>query len=63
MVEKAAVYSFKKYDFNAGTESVRPVKGTLKAITDIAESQPILDTEEFVDVALLDGDGFYRPQA
>ena len=60
MAEKVPVYSFKKYDFTSDETSTMSVKGTLQAIAGIAESKPIMSSEEFVDISLLDGDGFYR---
>ena len=60
MVETVAVYSFSKFDFNSGKTSVSRVKGTLEAIANVAEGKPIMSTEEFVDISLLDGDGLYR---
>lgn len=61
MAEQVAVYRFPKYEIVSDETSTRPVKGTLQAIVDIAQSKPIMSSEEFVDASLLDGDGFYRP--
>jgi hypothetical protein len=60
MATKVAVYNFKKYEIATDERRIGYAKGTLSAI-EFADSKPILETEEMVDVSELDGDGFYRP--
>jgi hypothetical protein len=56
------VYSFKAYDIEGDTNDPRPVKATLEKIRRI-HAEEIPGTEEEIDESMLDGIGFYRPEA
>lgn len=62
MADKVSVYSFNKFDIQAGVYKVSPRKATAEAIARESEAVRIDDSVELVDPAVLDGNGFVKAE-
>ncbi len=53
------VFRFNVYDIQTDTNSIRPLRATREAIEKL-KGEPIIESCEEVDSALLDGNGFIK---